>query len=109
MAERALSIKTLMPFLKNKLSVLGCKLLRLRQLAHLEVPETRATPPQALPRNSFTLAISYVSMNGPMLVAIGEEPLAVLLENLRHAGKLPNPRKLHDYFCRTTRLPTQRQ
>ena len=35
-AERALSVNMLMPLLNDKTSMLGCKLLRLRQLPDLE-------------------------------------------------------------------------
>jgi hypothetical protein len=48
--------------------------------------------------NRLASAIAYVNVNGPVFVAIEEEPVAVFLENLRHAGKLPKPGKLSDYF-----------
>jgi hypothetical protein len=43
-------------------------------------------------------------MNGAVFVAVKKEPGAVLLENLRHAAKLPEAKRKGDLFCRTTNL-----
>jgi len=80
-----------MPPLKNKVSVFRCKLLCLGQLPHFEPLGLAQFHSLLHLENGLTSAIPHMNMDGPMFVAVEEEPIAVFLENLRPAATLPKP------------------
>jgi hypothetical protein len=47
------------------------------------------------------MLIPLLNNKAPVLVTVEKEPVAVSLENLRHASKLPRARRNDDLFPRT--------
>src|ERR1017187_5844864 len=90
-AERALSIKMLMPLFNNKPLMLGCKRLGFRQLPHLKPLGLAQLHCLLHFENSLPAAVTNVNMYGPVLVAVEKEPIAVPFENLRHTRRVPTP------------------
>src|SRR5208283_1932484 len=82
-ADRALSIKTLMPLLNNKPLMLSRKRLGLRQLSHLKPLRLAQFHSLLHFENCLPPAVANVNMYGPVLVAVDKEPVAVSFENLR--------------------------
>jgi predicted RNase H-like HicB family nuclease len=78
----------LMPLLDDKFSMFRCKLLRLRQLSHFQALRFAQLDPLLHIEYSLPSAVSHMDVNRPMLVTIKEEPVAVLLKNLRHPRNL---------------------
>lgn len=79
-AERALSVKMLIPPLNNKGPVLGCKLLSFRQLSYLEPLGLAQFHGVLHIEDSLTATIPNVNMYRPVLVAVKEESVAVSFE-----------------------------
>jgi hypothetical protein len=82
--------------------MLGCKLLSFRQFSDLETLRLAQIHSLLYLKHGFTTTIPNMNMNGAVFVAIKKESVAVLLENLRHAAKLPAAQRKGDHFCRTT-------
>jgi hypothetical protein len=78
----------LIPPLNNKLPVLGGKLLRLGQFSNLQSLRLSSLDAGLDVEYSLTTSVAHMDVNRPMLVAVEEEPVTVLLENLRHAPNL---------------------
>jgi hypothetical protein len=51
--------------------------------------------------DSLAITVPNVNVYGPVLVTVKKEPVAVPLENLRHASKLPKANRKDDLFCQT--------
>ena len=69
--------------------MLVCKLLGFRQFADLETLRLAQLDSLLHLEDSFATTVPNVNVYGPVLVAVKKESVAVSLENLRHASKLP--------------------
>lgn len=64
--------------------MLGCKLLSLCQLSDLEALRLSQLDQVLYLENGFASTMANVDVDGPVLVAVEKEAVAVFLENLRH-------------------------
>lgn len=83
-AERGALIKVLMPLVDNKLPVRFGKLLRPGELTHFQAQRFTKLDAVFNIEHSPAAATTNVNKDRPMFVAVKEEPISVLFENLRH-------------------------
>jgi hypothetical protein len=80
-----------MPLLNDKLLVLLCKVLRLRQLANLQTVRLPELDARFHGEHGFARSMSDVDVDRSMLVAVEKESVAVLLEDPWHCKRLLSP------------------
>jgi hypothetical protein len=82
-----------MPLVDDKLLVRFGKLLRTRQLLHLQAQGFTKLDDTFDIEHCFAATVANVNMYGSMFVAVKEEPISVLFKNLRHSriiAEVPN-------------------
>jgi hypothetical protein len=94
-AERALSIKVLMPPLDNKCPVQRCKLFSFCQFTDFQSVRFAQLHDSFHIKHSFPAAKSHMNVDRPVIVAIKEKPVPVLLKDLWHAMRVD--RRDEDY------------
>ena len=78
----------LIPPLNNKLSVLCCKLLRLREFSDFQPLGLSQLNSWFDIKHRFTAPVAYRHVNWAMCIAVEKEALPVLLEDPWHAPRI---------------------